>query len=261
MSLLITTSFIPARPNSLSRFSVSYYFPRPSYFPPICIICSLHLTLYSSTTHLLSRRGTLSPWTSCRPATRQPTPFVSAPCAAFLPLPPYHESVCRPLATLGLHPGLYWTLRCLSIVGPSFSLVSPPPRPCVICHLLSTYGDWYMIGWFSMREGEGPGWLHSLAVARPRSLPSPSTWPCWRRLGYLTPPPPPPSPSSMVVLILSLLEKLWGITLVGSCNLISCSHCRGHSDCKTEGWHILYWWGHVFSSMFPPLMLQCSSLP
>ena len=90
----------------------------PPHKHPVVVVTPI----CTPTPHLLYRCGALSICPSPTPATCQPPPLVSAPCAAFLRLPPFPASIRPPFSALVLHPGPCRPLGGLPAVVPSVSV-------------------------------------------------------------------------------------------------------------------------------------------
>ena len=188
---MIITFILSPCPTCLSRFLDSFLLIDPPLLPPPI---SSGRRRSTSQLHPLP---TYFPSPELRPPGRCPPPPLlastarSAPRTACLRLPSYYAPFApprclpRPAPRSLLAPG---GSPVAGLYSPLVSLL--PPR--VLRRLLSYFGSWLL--WVSiLREDEGPGRLHPLAVARPSPCPS-AICPRRRRQSTRTPPPPlPPS--------------------------------------------------------------------
>ena len=146
------------------------------------------------------------------PATHHLLPIFSAPraaCLYLMLLPHLFYPLLPPLA----YNQVPFVPSGLSRHGYICVFVPLPVPPCVCSasrHLLFLG---ICFGVSILCEGEGPGRLHSLAVAHPGPLP-PSIWTCGCRKDTCIPPLPPsaPLPPPLVVLILYIIKII-------SCNM------------------------------------------
>ena len=114
-------------PLDLSMFP-SFIPTPPPHQSPFVVVSTLFIVPVPP---LLYRCKTLSTWMSPRSATCLPLLLVTTPCAAWIPLLPFHMSIRPPFAALVMCPCPFQTLGGSPIVGPTVSLC--PLLAIIVC--------------------------------------------------------------------------------------------------------------------------------